>query len=83
MRQAQADIVALHEQHKQDLEESRLETDMLLSEERERQVSAFEELEQLHQSERDTLLKDRDLLARNSLLSRHSLKAPHNPPIAS
>ena len=64
MTQVQADIVALQEQHKQDLEESRLETDMLLSEERERQVSTLEELEQLHQSEQDTLIKDRDLLAK-------------------
>jgi hypothetical protein len=63
MSKAQADIVALQEQHKQELEESCLETDMLLSEERERQISALEELEELHQAERDALIADRDLLA--------------------
>ena len=49
MGQAQDDIVELEEQHRQVLEEARLETDMLLSEERERQLSVLEEFELLHQ----------------------------------
>ncbi|KIM26341.1 hypothetical protein M408DRAFT_330691 [Serendipita vermifera MAFF 305830] len=63
MTAVQNEIIALRNQHQQELEETRLEHDMLVAEEREQQAQALAEVDEMHYLERDTLQKDRDLLA--------------------
>jgi kinesin family protein 4/21/27 len=63
MTAVQNEIVALREQHQQEVEEIRLEHDMLVAEEREQQAQALAEVDEMHYMERETIQKDRDLLA--------------------
>jgi len=63
MTAVQNEIVALREQHQQEVDEIRLEHDMLVAEEREQQAQALAEVDEMHYMERETIQKDRDLLA--------------------
>ncbi|KAI0078121.1 kinesin-domain-containing protein [Panus rudis PR-1116 ss-1] len=62
MAEVQANLIAAQEQHRNDLAESRSQTERLLTDEKERLKKSLAELEAKHAEERATLLKDHDLL---------------------
>ncbi|KZT09755.1 kinesin [Laetiporus sulphureus 93-53] len=61
LAEAQANLIAVQDQHRQMLEEARAHSDQLLSEEKERISAALGELEKKHAEELEVIRRDHDL----------------------